>query len=90
MSCFLAVGAFSEVLVQSNKTHAAVDATAVSYRQESSKESNTLFCCFEGVMTGDWECLGKPVEGAIRKVILDFKCISVKQVMVRCFKRLPV
>ena len=82
VSCFLAVGAFSEVLVRSNKTHAAVDATAVSYRQESSKESNTLFCSFEGVMTRGWECLGKLVEGVIRKVILDFKCISAKQVTV--------
>ena len=77
-SCFLAVGAFVEVLVWSDKTNAAVDATTVSYRHESRKELNTLFRHFEAVMTGGWENLGKSVEGTIRKVIFDFKCVSAK------------
>ena len=41
-SCFLAVRAFSEVLVWSNEANAAVDTTAVMYRPKSSKRLNTF------------------------------------------------
>ena|SRR5258705_7377926 len=37
VACFLAVGAFSKIFVWSSKANTAVDATAVSYRLESSK-----------------------------------------------------
>ena len=33
---------------------------------------------FKGIMTGVWECLHKSIEGVIRKVILDFKCVDVE------------
>ena len=39
-SCFLAVRAFSEVLVWSNDANEAVDTTAVAYRPKSSKNLN--------------------------------------------------
>ena len=41
-SQFLAVGAFSEVLIWSNEANAAVYTTAVTYRLKSSKRSNML------------------------------------------------
>src|SRR6266511_2741919 len=64
-SCFLAIGAFSEVLVWSNKADTAICTTAVSHRLESSKQPNMLLGHFKGFMTGIWECLGKLVESAI-------------------------
>ena len=77
-SCFLAIGAFSEILIWSNKADTAIYTTAVSHRLESSKRPNTLLGHFKGVMTGVWECFGKWGEGAIQKVILDFKCVSTE------------
>src|SRR6266498_2785517 len=79
-SCFLAIGAFSEVLIWSNKADTAIYTTAISHRLESSKRPNTLLGHFKGFMTGIWECLGKSVESAIWKVILDFECVSAEQV----------
>jgi hypothetical protein len=64
--CFLAVGAFSEVLVQSNKADTAVYTTAISYVLESSKGLDVPLRHFESLMTGVWKGLNKLVENMIR------------------------
>ena len=50
-SCFLAVRAFSEVLIRSNEANTAVDTTAVTYKLKSSKRSNVFLDHFEAVLT---------------------------------------
>ena len=49
-SCFLAVGAFSKVLIGSNEENTAVDATAVAYRLKSRKRLNVLLDDFQAVL----------------------------------------
>ena len=49
--CFLAVGTFGEVLIQSNKANAAVYTTTVPHRLESRQESKMY--------------LGEPVESTL-------------------------
>ena len=63
--CFLAVGAFSKVLMGSNKANTAVDATTVMYRLKSRKKLNMLLDHFQAVLIQVWESLGKPIESMI-------------------------
>ena len=77
--CFLTVGAFSEVLIWSDKADTAVNTTAVLDGFESGQEFDVFLDCFQSAVAGVWVNLWKLVEGSVCNMVLHFEGILSKK-----------
>ena len=85
---FLTLGAFSKVLIWSNKADTAINTTIIADRLESRQGSNTFLDHFQGVLIDIWKNLWESVEGSLCEVVFYLECKYPKKKEIRFAYRL--